>query len=196
MKRVVHHQKTEWVNDQVEIIYFPQELHTKLRIGDTVYAKTMSKRDEVLPDKLLSRLGRMANGAQIRFALKVTPQELTKLQSYIDSGMFTKAITCTHAACKTLNKNTGIWMPTPLNLLPATNAIFLALNRIVPGGRVTSIKITGATSEKIQGIGATSIYGISEAGAYLIVSTIGYNLIVPIFSENEESNGDLELEKN
>lgn len=133
-----------WVKDKVEIIFFPSSHHTKLRIGDFTYGNECpGGRCVIIPaDKIdQTAMSFLAKGRQIRFKVKVTEDELARLEKYVEDGRFGFGFSCSHDACKALTETTGLIAPLPLTLGPFTNALYLSALRAVPGSRITKIEI-------------------------------------------------------
>lgn len=187
------------IADAVDIIYFPDTLSTKLRVDEFVYS-VKDFTGELYKDKDAAhrRLAReRLDRTQIRFAIRVDQEEIKKLREYLESGKSPfLQLSCTHVACSILKENTGVRIPAPFNLGPTLNAAYLAINRLVPGGRVQSIELVSKDAEvfsslkssinklkpglKVEGI----LVLVVSAGATAAGGVIRY--VIPLFVSDDE----------
>ena len=132
-----------YVDDQVEVIYFPTRQHIKIAIGDTAFGNECP--DDYCVRTSMQAINRLttsslAGGPQYRIKIKVTQNELDDMLRFVENGTFAKRLTCAHSVCSTLNRNTTLWAPFPVSISPAASAIYLSLLRLIPGSRVIGVR--------------------------------------------------------
>jgi hypothetical protein len=167
-----------WINDRVEVIYFPQAMHTKLRVDDKAYGFfTHTDRQHMTRMSSLNRQAirngkaseALSAGPQIRFQLRVSEQEMQELRQFIEAEKFGR-FHCAASVCHALTLNTNMSIPVPARLSPALNAVYLAAARVVPGSRVTGIRILRPSDNRATG---PAMYFEVGVGAYaLLIGTV------------------------
>lgn len=187
-----------WVHDQVEIVYLPDSLNTKIKVGDKVYSTfELTSGIRAKSDEALRELGEKdAFNTQVRFGISVKKSELAALEEFFaDEGGPVLQITCTHVACSGFQEKTGMKIPLPFRVSPTINALYLAANAYMPGTRVHSIEVISKDSEVFKSWRAALAKAkpglIIEGGLVLVVMAgagAGAAYFVPIILDDEEKD--------
>lgn len=157
-----------WAKEDVEIISFPGAHHTKLRVGDKVYANTSAICEkgncELISSEALDRLAKnkLSKGVQVRYSVRVSEPELQELKKYLAEGKFADGITCTHSVCRSLSKTTGLVVPLPANVFPILNTLYLTMARAYPRGRIREIRMIFPKEAGQTQLGAAAYNGLME----------------------------------
>ncbi len=180
--------KVEWIDDKVSIIYFPHNWHTELRVDKNVLY-TGHRYDAAV------KAGKAAKITFIEFGIRVSPEELENLKLQSKKLL---SISCTHLACRQLNKGAPTFIPMPFNIFPIANVLYLTLSRYLPGTRVIDIKIIGDLNKNsIKNLASAAFL---ETSWYFLISVQGSlltkNFIVPIFSDKTADEDKNQNNKN
>lgn len=144
LKNFILRSQTDWIDDQVEIIYFDRSHHTKIRIGDDVWGNECPRNTcahhsfEMIENAVRSS---RSHNAQMRFRIRVTQDEMIALREFIENGRFRNGLNCTHSVCEAINQETGAYIPLPFALSPALNAYYLTMATHLRGSRVLGVQI-------------------------------------------------------
>jgi hypothetical protein len=139
----------------------------------------------------LNRRERIDKIGHFRFGLRVSEKELTELRRTLESGRHHGA-TCVGGACEAL-KAAGIRQFTfPANLTPTGNAIYSAVNRIVPGARVINVEYLGQNA--LQSVFKSKDFWTENltAGAFAAMFAVPVTTITLIAVEVVHYNGTFE----
>lgn len=137
--------KTEYVDDNVAIVWFPTTKNTftttNLELDKTVWG-TQNGYSVKGSTESVQRFERLKDIGHFRFGLRVSESELHKLRLILYQSASNKA-TCVEGVCRALS-DAGIQsVPFPANYTPTLNAIYTAVNRLVPGSRVRKVEFIG-----------------------------------------------------
>lgn len=142
--------KTEYVDDNVAIVWFPTTKDTftttNLEVDNTVWG-TQNHYYRKGSTETVQRFERMNNIGHFRFGLRVSEAELKKLRQILNQSSANKA-TCVDGACRALSEAGIQSIPFPANYTPTLNAIYTAVNRLVPGTRVRKVEFIGQNPMK------------------------------------------------
>ncbi|MBN8541048.1 MAG: hypothetical protein J0L82_11725 [Deltaproteobacteria bacterium] len=194
-------QRQETVDSSVAIIWFPKTDNiyttTNIEADDTIWGTQLGFYAKSSVDAF-KRLHRQKKTGHYRFAMRVSQPELEKLRLIL-LDTTTNNATCVGGTCNAFSKAGIQRFPFPVNLSPSLNALYLAVNRLIPGSRVTKIEFVGEQplktilsskefwSENAQALGVAASGGVGAAIAgFVIVDVLDLNdevkqLIVPIF---------------
>lgn len=206
--------KTEFITDQVEIIWYPKsELvvlsHTELKVGDVVYDAFIHLKERGSINESMEAAMR-GNKGFLRFKLAVTKEELQRLEDYINAhnGINRGFDSCVAGVCKVIKKNTGIIIPFPFDRVPSLNALYLTLMKTLGYKRILKVEYVG--KNKLKNLLTletpaelyTSYTAIKIAG-FLIVYAIDavdkvIRLVIPVEEDDEEEkkNQDTNIPQN
>jgi len=168
---------SEWLDDKVQVVYFPTARHMKLRVDELVYANVCpDSRCEILPLATLDRLSSsLSSGPRFTINIRVTKNELNALKEYVEQGRFGNAIDCSHSVCRALNKTTGAWVPMPLSLSPAAAALTLTFSKYFNNSRVVWFNLKmrkgegpDALTEVVLESAVVALGGVAAGGIALL----------------------------
>lgn len=186
----------EWINDQVAIIFYPQEWHAEILVNGNMYNRSIFANNRSYSFESVKRAALKGYSSGFyAFYIRVNSDELKDIEAYLNTND-KKSISCMYGACAPININTEMTIPTPIALLPLTTAAYLSFRHFLgdSSARVQKIELISRNnpinhiyiSAILEGtaIGSTAI--ILTRVAFIIIATADdvFEFLVPILSSD------------
>lgn len=186
-----------WLDDQVAILYFPNEWHAELVVEGKMYNRSFKNFGRTRSFEAARRSANRGYEGFIAFYIRVNDDELKELKNYLlthPGG----SLSCMYGACKPVTKTTGLNIPDPIALLPLTTSIYLGLNKFLKGdlGRVQKIEFVAKNikSFKFGGAIAAELAAALSIGSTVTIIILSilvtgdhiYQLFIPILSDSTD----------
>jgi len=166
----------ERLTDEFKIYYFPKNEHMRLVIGENAVGYiSRTYRDRKSTVSEFGKTNILTDGPQIIFHMRATPDEVQKINQYINSGEFGSTLlmtTCSTAVCNAINKNTGLKMPE--FLYPGVQALYLMISRLFPGNRVKKVSYEKFENDQ------DAINAVLNIGAGVLIESVIYGVAISI----------------
>ena len=145
--------ESEKLTENIDFIYFPKAgfyaiSHIELNVKDNLW-HTLFNTTKGSPYAVAERNAKIGGKSFYRFRLKVSPDELNRLQNYLDEGAKTSRLqTCVSGACRALNRSGILYIPPPFSKIPLLSAVYLRLMKLSRARRIESVHFVGKSQLK------------------------------------------------
>jgi hypothetical protein len=170
LKRLGGATPSESIDDAVSVVYYPADYHTEIIVGKNMYNPVAGYSINASV-AAVEKSAKQGNSAYIRFKLRVNKEELESLRQMVGNNELYFQM-CTGGTCRAINKSTGMTIPFPFSKMPASNAIYLTLKKVLNAdfGRIVSIEYVGNPKQLI----GLAIMAIPESFAISIGVIVTY----------------------